>query len=67
MERSTNYTVVLDASVLVPGFLSNLLFWLADTELFRAKWTEDIHTEWIRARSKQFGHDMGTSSSSQNT
>jgi hypothetical protein len=60
MEKSTSYTVVLDASVLVPGFLSNLLLWLADTKLFQAKWTEDIHTEWMRGRSKRFGHDMNT-------
>jgi hypothetical protein len=57
MERSTSYTAVLDSSVLVPGFLSNLLLWLAETELFQAKWTEDIHVEWMRGRSKRYGHN----------
>ena len=26
------------------------MLWLAETELFRAKWTADIHIEWIRSR-----------------
>ena len=49
-----NYTAVLDASVLVPGFLSNFLLWLADADLYRAKWSEDIHTEWIRGRLNRY-------------
>lgn len=54
MEGPISYTVVFDASVLVPGFLSNLLLWLAEMDLFRAKWSKDIHTEWIRARKNRY-------------
>jgi predicted nucleic acid-binding protein len=41
-------TVVYDACVLYPAPLRDLLMRLALTDLFRAKWTADIHEEWIR-------------------
>ena len=44
----SNFTVVFDACVLVPMHLRNLLMWMASSELFRAKWSADIHDEWIR-------------------
>jgi len=43
-----NFTVVYDACVLYPAPLRDLLMHLALTDLFRARWTEDIHDEWIR-------------------
>jgi hypothetical protein len=43
-----NFTVVYDACVLYPAPLRDLLMRLALTDLFRARWTEDIHEEWIR-------------------
>jgi len=43
-----NITVVYDASVLYPAPLRDLLMWLALTDLFKARWTEEIHQEWIR-------------------
>ena len=46
--RSSNYTVILDACVLYPAPLRDLLLELAATGLFRAKWTDQIHDEWIR-------------------
>ena len=61
MESPSRYTVVFDASVLVPGFLANLLLWLAQTELFEAKWSADIHDEWIRARQKRYNIDTAVS------
>lgn len=42
-----NFTVVYDACVLYPAPLRDLLMRLALTELFRARWTDDIHEEWI--------------------
>lgn len=39
--------VVYDACVLYPAPLRDLLMWLALSHLFRAKWTEKIHQEWI--------------------
>lgn len=43
-----NFTVVYDANVLYPAPLRSILMYLATTGLFRAKWTLDIHEEWIR-------------------
>jgi hypothetical protein len=40
------FTVVLDACVLYPAPLRDLLVELASAQIFRAKWTERIHQEW---------------------
>lgn len=42
------FVVVLDACVLYPAPLRDLLMRLATTGLFAAKWTDQIHEEWIR-------------------
>jgi PIN domain len=42
------FTVVFDACVLYPASLRDLLLQLATADLFRAKWTDEIHKEWIR-------------------
>ncbi len=39
---------VLDACVLYPAPLRDFLMHLAVLDTFQAKWTEKIHTEWIR-------------------
>ena len=39
--------VIYDACVLYPAPLRDFLMWLALSGLFRAKWTEQIHEEWI--------------------
>lgn len=44
----TSYTVILDACVLYPAPLRSYLMYLANTGLFRARWTDQIHDEWIR-------------------
>ena len=41
------YTVVFDACVLYPAPLRDLLLRLSITGLFSAKWTDQIHDEWI--------------------
>jgi hypothetical protein len=43
----SNYTALLDANVLYPAPLRDLLLQLAVSDLFKAKWTADIHREWI--------------------
>ena len=43
-----NPIAVLDACVLYPALLRNVLLQLTTAELFRARWTEAIHDEWIR-------------------
>jgi predicted nucleic acid-binding protein len=45
----TNFTAIYDACVLYPAPLRDFLMELALTDLFRARWTEDIHQEWIRS------------------
>lgn len=45
----SNYTVIFDACVLYPSQLRDLLITLAGTGLFRARWTDQIHEEWIGA------------------
>lgn len=61
MESPSRYTAIFDASVLVPGFLSNLLLWLAQTDLFQVKWSADIHAEWIRNRKKRYDIEVTVS------
>ena len=43
------FTALYDACVLYPAPLRDLLLELALTDLFRAKWSSQIHDEWIRA------------------
>ena len=43
-----NFTVVYDACVLYPAPLRDLLMRLALTDLFRARWTQEIQEEWMR-------------------
>ena len=49
----SNFTAVYDACVLYSAPLRDLLMHLAVSDLFRAKWTETIHDEWIRNVLKQ--------------
>ncbi len=42
------FTVVFDACVLYPAPLRDFLLHLSLTGLFAAKWTDQIHDEWIR-------------------
>lgn len=42
------FTALLDACVLYSSPLRNLLMHLAVSGLFQAKWTQDIHREWMK-------------------
>ncbi|HWA03209.1 MAG TPA: PIN domain-containing protein [Rhizomicrobium sp.] len=44
-----NFTAFLDASVLYPAPLRDLLLELAVADLYRAKWSDAVHEEWITA------------------
>ncbi|WP_422929422.1 PIN domain-containing protein [Singulisphaera sp. PoT] len=44
----TDLTVVYDGCVLYPAPLRDFLMHAALTDLYRAKWTDQIHEEWIR-------------------
>ncbi len=39
---------VLDACILYPPSLRDLLMWLAASRVYAPRWTEEIHAEWIR-------------------
>lgn len=41
------FTALYDANVLYPAELRNLLMHLALIGLFRAKWSAEIHEEWM--------------------
>lgn len=43
------FTALYDACVLFPAPLRDLLMRVAMTDLFRARWTDRIHDEWINA------------------
>ena len=42
-----NFVALFDACVLSPASVRDLLLRLALTDLFRARWTDRIHDEWI--------------------
>jgi hypothetical protein len=50
------FTALYDACVLYPAPLRDLLMGLAGTGLFRARWTDAIHDEWIENLLKNEPH-----------
>jgi PIN domain len=44
-----NFTAFLDAYVLYPASLRGLLLELAVADLYRPKWSDVVHEEWIRS------------------
>lgn len=49
MAGSSRYTAVLDANVLYPALLRDVLLSLADADLYSAKWSVHIRDEWMRS------------------
>jgi hypothetical protein len=50
---SSNFTVIYDSNVLFGSFRRNVMIYLAQAGMFQAKWTKDIHEEWMpRLREK---------------
>ncbi len=48
MAGSTRYTAILDANVLYPNLLRDLLLSMAAAGLYHARWTSHINDEWTR-------------------
>lgn len=44
----SNFVAIYDACVLYPALLRDLLMHVALSGLFRARWTQRIHEEWMR-------------------
>ena len=57
----SQYTALLDANVLYPAPMRDLLLQLTVTDLFSAKWSADIHREWIEALLRNEPHRERTS------
>lgn len=53
----SKFNVIYDANVLYPFGTRDILIELATTELFRAKWTERIHHEWMTNLAHNLGID----------
>ncbi|WP_031433894.1 PIN domain-containing protein [Methylomarinum vadi] len=51
------FSVIYDACVLYPAPLRDLLMRLALTDLFKARWTDQIHEEWINALLRRGQYD----------
>jgi predicted nucleic acid-binding protein len=51
----STFTAILDANVLFGIRLTSLLMELAMSGLFRARWSLDIHLEWMEAVHTQYG------------
>ena len=49
MPAATPPTAFLDANVLYPALLRNVLMYLALARLFRPLWSEAVHSEWMTA------------------
>jgi hypothetical protein len=50
----SNLIALLDACVLYPAPLRSFFMYLALTDLFRARWTDAIHEEWMRNVQKDY-------------
>jgi len=55
---SNSFTVLYDSCTLFPAILRDLLVRLATLGLFKGRWTEEIHDEWIRAVIEERGIDQ---------
>lgn len=51
------FSVILDACVMYPAPLRDALMRLAVTDLFHARWTDQIHEEWINALLREGRHN----------
>ncbi|MDX8354836.1 PIN domain-containing protein [Cognatiyoonia sp. IB215182] len=52
----SHYTALLDANILYPAPLRDVVMQLAVTDIFKAKWSADIHREWIDALMRNEPH-----------
>lgn len=44
----STFTALIDANVFYKSRLRSLILWAAQTDLFRARWTNKIHEEWMQ-------------------
>jgi hypothetical protein len=44
---STAFRVIYDSNIFFSGFKRRIMLALARAEIFQARWTEEIHREWM--------------------
>jgi hypothetical protein len=44
----STFTAFIDANIFYGARLRSLVLFVAQTKLFRARWTERVHDEWVR-------------------
>ncbi|MDB5523542.1 MAG: hypothetical protein JWM58_1305 [Rhizobium sp.] len=49
----STFTVLIDANVFFGARLKSLVLFLAQTKMFRARWTEKINNEWVNSIHKE--------------
>ncbi len=50
------HSALLDANIIYPAPVRELFLQLAVSDVFKAKWTADIHQEWIDALQRNEPH-----------
>ena len=55
----TRVTALLDGNIFYPAPLRDIFLQLAVEDVFRAKWSSDIHREWIDALLRNEPHRTG--------
>lgn len=53
MIHSVRFRAVLDANVIYPVVIRDLLFWFAHYDLFTPKWSKQIFVEWERVMERK--------------
>lgn len=54
----STFTAFFDANALFGARLRSLIIELAQSGLFRARWSEDVHREWMQAVAAKRGIDI---------
>ena len=54
----STFTVFIDANVFYGQRLRSLVIYLAQTKMFRARWSEKVHDEWTRNLAKKNNIDI---------
>ncbi len=53
----STFTAFIDANVFFGARLRSLLLFLSQTKMYRARWSESVHQEWIAAAAVKRGID----------
>jgi len=54
----STFTAFIDANVFFGVRLRSLLLYLSQTKMYRARWSERVHQEWMEAVAEKHGLDI---------